>query len=121
MIISERIFKILSEKNMTQKEFAHQVGIANSTVSEWKKKKTNPSADKLMDICAVLDVTSEQLLTGKGIDEGMNADNHESAISPRDMQLIEDYHGMKEAQKKRLLAYIEVLKQMERLEDIHTE
>ena len=42
MIISERIFKILEEKNMTQKFFADQVGIANSTVSEWKKKENKP-------------------------------------------------------------------------------
>ena len=54
---------------MKQKDFASQAGIANSTVSEWKKKKTNPSSDKIMDICAVLGVTPEQLLTGKGIED----------------------------------------------------
>lgn len=39
MIISERIFKLLSDKKMTQREFANQAGIATSTVSEWKKRK----------------------------------------------------------------------------------
>lgn len=52
-----------------QAEFAKRVGIATSTVSEWKKKKTNPSADKIMDICVALDVTPDELLTGRGIDE----------------------------------------------------
>ena len=69
MIISERIFKILKDKNMSQNAFARQVGLANSTISDWKTKKTNPSADKIMDICIALEVTPEQLLTGKGIDE----------------------------------------------------
>ena len=69
MIISERIFKILKDKNMSQNEFAKKVGLAGSTISDWKTKKTNPSADKIMDICWVLEVTPEQLLTGKGIDE----------------------------------------------------
>ena len=69
MIISERIFKILKDKNMSQNAFAKQVGLASSTISDWKTKKTNPSADKIMDICMVLEVTPEQLLTGKGIDE----------------------------------------------------
>ena len=54
MLISERIFKLLKEKNMTQAEFAKRAGIACSTVSEWKKRKTNPSADKIMDICSAL-------------------------------------------------------------------
>lgn len=112
VIISERIFKILEEKNMTQKFFADQVGIANSTVSEWKKKKTNPSADKIMDICRVLDITPEQLLTGEGIDE------HDKNITQTEKMLIEDYRYMKQAQKKRLLAYVETLKKLEKLENI---
>ena len=39
MIISERIIKVLKERNMTQAEFAKQVGISTSTISEWKKEK----------------------------------------------------------------------------------
>lgn len=30
-----------------------QVGIMTSTISEWKKKHLNPTADKIMDICNV--------------------------------------------------------------------
>ena len=39
MIISERIFKILRDKNMSQNAFAKQVGLASSTISDWKTKK----------------------------------------------------------------------------------
>lgn len=69
MTISERILKVIKERNMTQVEFARQVGIAPSTICEWKKKKNNPNADKIMDICNVLQITPEQLLTGKGIED----------------------------------------------------
>ena len=116
MIISERIFKLLKEKNMKQKDFAMQAGISNSTVSEWKKKKTNPSSDKIMDICRVLEITPEQLLTGKGISD--KEELIENTITPLDMQIITDYHGLQETQKKRLLAYIEVLKNLEALEKV---
>ena len=61
MIISERIFKILKDKNMSQNAFAKQVGLASSTISDWKTKKTNPSADKIMDICMVLEVTLDTI------------------------------------------------------------
>ena len=123
MIISERIFKILKEKNMSQNEFAKRVGLASSTISDWKTKKTNPSADKIMDICAVLGVTPEQLLTGKGIDEDYVAGNpkkvkKESEISKADIRILEDIHGLKEAQRKRLLKYMEALKQIEVLEEM---
>ena len=115
MTISERILKVLKDRNMTQVEFAKQVGIATSTISEWKKKKTNPAADKIMNICNVLQITPEQLLTGKGIEdeEEIAAASPESRFTPYDIQLIEDFHGLKEEQQKRLMAYVEALKKIE--------
>ena len=120
MTISERIIKILKERNMTQVEFAKQVGIATSTISEWKKKKTNPTVEKIMDICNVLQITPEQLLTGKGIeDEAETATSMpESRFTPQDIRIVEDYHRLKEEQQKRLLAYMEALKKIESLEEM---
>lgn len=36
MIISERIFHVLEEKNISQKDFSVKTGIAQSTISDWK-------------------------------------------------------------------------------------
>lgn len=105
---------------MTQMEFGKRAGLANSTISDWKRKKTNPSADKIMDICDALEVTPEQLLTGKGIDDASESGNAVMAphITKADMKLLEDFHSMQESQKKRLLAYMKTLKKLEELEDI---
>ena len=110
----------MTNRNMTQAEFAKQVGIATSTISEWKKRKTNPTADKIMDICNVLQITPEQLLTGKGIEdeENINVTSRESSFTPYDIQLVQDYHGLKEEQQKRLMAYMEALKKIQSLEEI---
>ena len=120
MTISERILKVLKDRNMTQAEFAKQVGIATSTISEWKKRKTNTTADKIMDICNVLQITPEQLLTGKGIEdeENITVTSRESCFMPYDIQLVQDYHGLKEEQQKRLMAYMEALKKIQSLEEI---
>ena len=120
MIISERILKVLKDRNMTQADFAKQVGIATSTISEWKRRKTNPAADKIMDICNVLQITPEQLLTGRGIEEeeDLAAANPERRFTPYDIQLIEDYHGLKEEQKRRFTAFLEALKKIESLENM---
>ena len=120
MIISERIIKVMKERHMTQTEFAKRVGIASSTISEWKKKKTNPTVEKIMDICNVLQITPEQLLTGKGIEdeEEIAAASPSSKFTPGDIQMIEDYHHLKEEQQKRLMAYMEALKKIESLEEM---
>ena len=53
-MISEKIFELILRNGMTQKEFSEETGISQSTISDWKRKGTNPSADKILKICEVL-------------------------------------------------------------------
>ena len=62
MNIYERIFARLEELHMSQIELSRQTGIATSTISDWRKKKINPQADKLAAICKALDMSLVDLL-----------------------------------------------------------
>ena len=64
MTISERIFELIRERGFTQKEFSKRTGIAESTISDWKKKGTNPVSVKILIICKVLEVSPYFLLSG---------------------------------------------------------
>ena len=116
MTISERIFKILEREKMSQREFCRRVGRTPSTVSDWKTKKHNPSSDKIMDICEVLNLTPEQLLTGKGID--VDEETEYLELDYQGQQLVEEYFGLKDEARKRLLAYAKALGELDRLENI---
>ena len=48
---------------------------------------------------------------------GQEEVSNQDSLTPTDWQIIRDYHGMQEEQKKRLLKYMEVLKQLEELEE----
>ena len=48
MLISERIYKYLAERGMSQIEFSKRTGISQSTISDWRRKATNPSSDKIL-------------------------------------------------------------------------
>ena len=50
------------ELHMSQIELSRRTGIATSTISDWRKKKINPQADKLVTICKALDVSLVDLL-----------------------------------------------------------
>ena len=63
MIISEKIYLLMEQRGISQKEFANRTGISQSTISDWKRKKTNPAADKIMKICEVLHVSPYELLS----------------------------------------------------------
>lgn len=64
MKISENIFNIMEQKGMTQLELSEKTGINQSTISDWKTKKTNPAANKIMIICKALKVSPKKLLEG---------------------------------------------------------
>jgi len=107
MTISERIFERLSTISMSQKEFSEKTGIQQSTISEWKKNKTNPSSDKIMAICVVLDVTPEWLLSGVG-PAGGRMDRQEYFLIDKTTELgslIEMYNNLDSGFRARVFGY----------------
>lgn len=109
MIISERIFQVLKEKRISQKSFSEQTGIAQSTISDWKRKKTNPASDKIMTICTVLDMTPYELLDGT---EGRNHVKTDYLMIDRTStayELLEKFRGMSSVDQGRLLGYAQAL------------
>lgn len=67
-----------------------------------------------MAICRALEITPEQLLTGEGIDDvtEFKPITDRTNADRTDAKLLEDYHGMQDSRKKRLLAYVEALKKI---------
>ena len=111
MTIGERIFKILKEKNIKQKDFSQLTGISESTISDWKRKQTNPASDKIMTICEVLGVSPYDLLTvtdnsrfvqGNRIVVESGTDGYEVVKAMRDMDI---------SSRNRVLGYAEAMSQ----------
>lgn len=109
--ISDRIFEILKQKKMSQKEFSQKTGIAESTISDWKKKRTNPVSDKILIICEVLDVTPYDLLSGAAHKDGRSRECNTYIIDKEtDLgMLIESYQELDYDQQRRLMGYMDAL------------
>ncbi len=112
MNISDRIFEKLHDISMTQKEFSERTGIRQSTISEWKKKHTNPSAEKILVICDVLKVSPEWLLSGIDTDGGYRGKPDWFVVDRKSEigLLIETYNQLDEQCRKRMHGYLEALK-----------
>lgn len=65
MSITERIFVELSQKSISQKDFAKKIGVNEKTVSAWKNNNSLPPADKLPIISEVLGLSLDYLITGQ--------------------------------------------------------
>ncbi|MFN2927084.1 helix-turn-helix domain-containing protein [Lachnospiraceae bacterium YH-ros2228] len=117
MTVSERIFARLEELSMSQKEFSERTGIQQSTISEWKKKKTNPLSEKIMPICKALGVTPEWLLLGEDSSEAGKADYYMIQKKTEAGRLIESYERLSPKFRERVLGYAEAFASMDSASD----
>lgn len=62
----ERIRQVLDERQMSQADFARELGVGVATVSEWFTRGRVPNGDVMLRLPAVLDVNGHWLLTGEG-------------------------------------------------------
>ena len=114
MTIGDRIFNRLKQIGMSQKVFSEETGISQSTISEWKTKRTNPTSEKVMIICKVLQVTPEWLLSGS-MNTGNRGNELQWYVIDKNTEIgyiIETYQKMEEEQKWRLRGYMEALSAM---------
>lgn len=63
--IGNRIAKFRKAKGMTQEELANQLGVSSQAVSKWENDASCPDISLLPQLCRVLGVTTDELLTGK--------------------------------------------------------
>lgn len=111
MTISERVFSKLDELSMSQKQFAELTGIPQSTISDWRKKKTNPNSDKILIICKVLNVTPEWLLSGiEAVGNRSNPQDWYAIDASTDTgHLVGVFNSLGKDQQERLIGYAEAL------------
>ena len=114
MTISENIFELLKRRGMSQKTFSERTGIAQSTISDWKRKKTNPVSEKILIICEVLNVTPYELL---GCTDGRGLRSRPSDLIVVDKnseqgEVICEFLSMDPSLQERMIGYMKALQEM---------
>lgn len=84
--------KLLRKKNrMTQLELARQLGVRQTTVSEWEKGRSEPdSVSLLKQICSLFNVTFDQILDDHIDNYKVNQENMGGTIARKLENLSED-------------------------------
>ena len=55
-------------KKITQEQLAEKLYITDRAVSKWERGLSLPDADKMLDLCNILDINVNELLNGEKID-----------------------------------------------------
>jgi len=64
MTLGEKLAKLRKEKGLSQEEVADRINVTRQTVSKWELDQSLPDFDKIIPICKLFNITSDELLTG---------------------------------------------------------
>lgn len=65
MSLGEKLLDLRKEKHLSQEEVADKLNVSRQTVSKWETDQSTPDFDKIMPICELYGITTNELLTGK--------------------------------------------------------
>ena len=94
-----KIGKFIAERrkkaNYTQMQLAEKLGITDRAVSKWETGKSLPDSSLMLELCGILDITVNDLLSG----EVITVENYNKELENRLIEMIKE----KEVADKRLL------------------
>lgn len=117
------IFEHLMQVNgYTAYKVSIETGIAQSTLSDWKKGKSTPKADKLQKIADLFNVSLNYLMTGEEKEGGktyyLNDETREIAQAVFENPDLRSLFDMsRKMSPDRLKAHIEFMKKMQEAEN----
>lgn len=66
--IGKFIAKCRKEKNLTQAQLAEKLNITDRAVSKWETGKSMPDSSIMLEVCEILGITVNELLSGEEVD-----------------------------------------------------
>lgn len=100
MTIIDRIFQLKEENHLTSKEVEIGAGLANSSLSQWKKGKGKPSLENIVKVAAYFHVTTDYLLC---LSEERNGKEIEKSLTEEEEILLSAYNTASVYNKFRII------------------
>jgi len=65
MSLGQRLMELRKEKHLSQEEVADQLNVTRQSVSKWETDQSTPDFDKILPICELFGISTEELITGE--------------------------------------------------------
>ena len=65
MSLGERLLELRKSKHLSQEEVADKLNVSRQTISKWETDSSTPDFDKIIPICELFEISTDELLTGK--------------------------------------------------------
>lgn len=64
MNIGEKIFELRKAKKLSQEDVADKLNVTRQTVSKWETNQSMPDFDKIVPLCDLFEISTDELLKG---------------------------------------------------------
>lgn len=64
MSLGERLLELRKSKHLSQEEVADKLNVSRQTISKWETDSSTPDFDKIIPICELFEISTDELLTG---------------------------------------------------------
>ena len=65
MTIGEKITQLRTAEGISQEQFAEKISVSRQSVSKWEMDQALPQIDKVLQICELFDISTDELLRDK--------------------------------------------------------
>lgn len=92
MSIVDRILTLQEERKVTNKEIEIGAGLANASVSQWKKGKGKPSLENIIKVATYFQVTTDYLLGLSDTPAYVPTSKIEKSLTEEEQLLLDAFH-----------------------------
>ncbi len=64
MSLGERLYELRKKKGLSQEEVAEKLNVTRQSVSKWETDESKPDFDKIVPICELYEISTNELLNG---------------------------------------------------------
>lgn len=65
MTLGQRLYELRRAKGLSQEQTAEILGVTRQTVSKWESDQTTPDFDKILPLCELYNISTDELLKGE--------------------------------------------------------
>lgn len=78
MNLGEKLYNLRKNKNLSQEEVADKLNVTRQSVSKWETGESKPDIDKIIPICELFDISTNELLGIEDSNRDVIEDNSET-------------------------------------------
>ncbi|MDE6210471.1 MAG: helix-turn-helix domain-containing protein [Clostridia bacterium] len=104
-MFAEKFKKFLDDNNMAVNNLAKEIGIPQSTMSNWINRGSKPNIEDIVKVCDYFSISVDYLI-GRESEDGTIVINEGRKYSPDEENLINMYRKLSNKKREAVVDYI---------------